>query len=828
MKKSIQCMWLLLLIGVLAMGLPGLFGPSVMAETGINEDPPPPVPPLTPEIYVWYGYNQTFGSFGNPQKQVAILGHVKNTTSLTYSLNGGDPIPLTIGPDQRRLQDPGDFVVELFDGELGAENWVGITAKNTDPISGLFSENSVAVKVNYQRSNRTLLPFHITTWPATGTMYSSAGTLHTVAQAVDGYWVKYGNNIRTAFLGYDRLLAIGDMSWQDYEVLAEIKTFDYDRVNCNPSLFCGEKSGSPGVGIVLRWQGHSDSPISGKQPMSGWLPLGAIGWYRWYPNPTDVPNGSLRIYHDESTSEYAPVSPMRFGIFYMYRMRVETLPDGRPQYSLKVWPKGTSEPGDWDVVSTGKVTDPRSGSVVLFAHHVDIEVGPISVTPLGEQPKAPIVSDDFNVCALDSNVWEFYSPVNQDLASATTSGAFIGNAQLNISVPGNLQDDHHPRPNANNAARLRQTVTNQNFQVEAKFDSGVNSRYQIQGIMIEETDPNNFMRIEFYSDGSNTYMYAAGMRGAGYETFLDDRIENNDTNPLYMRVYRKGDHWVLSYSNNGTTWSTTASFPHIINVNKIGLYAGNAFKPNAPAHVAVVDYFWDTASPIAPEDGRANSLNLSKVGNGQVAKNPDKSTYACGESVELTASSDLGWTFAGWSGSLTSSVNPATVVMNGPKNITGTFTENVYNLTINTAGSGTVNRSISDPYTHGDSVTLTANPQTGYRFVSWSGDLTGTTNPATITMDGNKIVTATFAPIGYVIYVQVDEGGTIQVNPEKLTYTFGEQVTLTAIPTPGWGFSTWAGDIVGTTNPMVVTVSEDLDLTAVFITNKVFLPMVIR
>jgi hypothetical protein len=41
-------------------------------------------------------------------------------------------------------------------------------------------------------------------------------------------------------------------------------------------------------------------------------------------------------------------------------------------------------------------------------------------------------------------------------------------------------------------------------------------------------------------------------------------------------------------------------------------------------------------------------------------------------------------------------------------------------------------------------VTLTANPGTGYHFVSWSGGL-GTVSPVAVTMDADKTVTATFA-----------------------------------------------------------------------------------
>jgi hypothetical protein len=41
-------------------------------------------------------------------------------------------------------------------------------------------------------------------------------------------------------------------------------------------------------------------------------------------------------------------------------------------------------------------------------------------------------------------------------------------------------------------------------------------------------------------------------------------------------------------------------------------------------------------------------------------------------------------------------------------------------------------------------VTLTATPASCYLFSSWSGNLTGTTNPATITMNANKSITANF------------------------------------------------------------------------------------
>ena len=65
--------------------------------------------------------------------------------------------------------------------------------------------------------------------------------------------------------------------------------------------------------------------------------------------------------------------------------------------------------------------------------------------------------------------------------------------------------------------------------------------------------------------------------------------------------------------------------------------------------------------------------------------------------------------------------------------------------TASPSAGGTIAKSPDAPsYTPGTVVTLTATPATGYTFTGWSGSLTGATNPATITMDADKTVTATF------------------------------------------------------------------------------------
>jgi uncharacterized repeat protein (TIGR02543 family) len=84
--------------------------------------------------------------------------------------------------------------------------------------------------------------------------------------------------------------------------------------------------------------------------------------------------------------------------------------------------------------------------------------------------------------------------------------------------------------------------------------------------------------------------------------------------------------------------------------------------------------------------------------------------------------------------------------MNGNRSVTAHFTQNQYSLTITIDGSGSVTKNPNKTtYTYGEVVTLTAIASSGWVFSSWTGDLTGSQNPKTITMNGNKAVTAHFA-----------------------------------------------------------------------------------
>ncbi len=170
--------------------------------------------------------------------------------------------------------------------------------------------------------------------------------------------------------------------------------------------------------------------------------------------------------------------------------------------------------------------------------------------------------------------------------------------------------------------------------------------------------------------------------------------------------------------------------------------------------------FWDDFTVEALAVPGPHTLTVTSTGSGTVSTDPDLAEYDHQTSVTLTATPDTGWEFIGWSGDLTGSDNPATVMIESDTTIEAMFVEQVeVTLTTTTEGSGTIT---IDPeqatYLAGDSVTVTATPDTGWRFTGWTGGLTGTTNPTTTTLTDNTTITATFEPLPDADLVEGFEG----------------------------------------------------------------------
>jgi len=323
-----------------------------------------------PVITVWYGHTQTFGTrdgrLNNPQTWANILGNVSpagDITSLSYTLNGGPPISLRIGPDDRRLAEPGDFNVQIDYSQLNhGNNTVIITA--VDDASA-----SSQLQVTVVRSENGAI------WtPGTYTFdWSTITKVTDLAQPIDGKWALVGAGVKSTIMDYDRLLGIGDMSWEDYTVTVPITVYSHEGTY-------GAPSGGPAIGIITRWNGHSQSNTE-EPPYTGWHELGALAWYRWRQPAPGVFTEGLELIGAHNWDLGKSAFPLEFGETYNFKLNIESSanPNQAAYYRFKVWPAAENEPAGWLIEKRGNPAEPDSGSLLLVAHHVDAVFGDVQV-----------------------------------------------------------------------------------------------------------------------------------------------------------------------------------------------------------------------------------------------------------------------------------------------------------------------------------------------------------------------------------------------------------------------------------------------------------------
>jgi|GEM_PF-1095312 len=69
----------------------------------------------------------------------------------------------------------------------------------------------------------------------------------------------------------------------------------------------------------------------------------------------------------------------------------------------------------------------------------------------------------------------------------------------------------------------------------------------------------------------------------------------------------------------------------------------------------------------------------------------------------------------------------------------------------------------------------------------------------------------------YKLSITINGSGSVTKNPDESEYTSGTTVELTAIPSSGWQFDQWNGDLSGTDNPKLILMDSDKNVTANFL-----------
>ncbi|WP_035734804.1 DUF1349 domain-containing protein, partial [Limnospira platensis] len=142
-------------------------------------------------------------------------------------------------------------------------------------------------------------------------------------------------------------------------------------------------------------------------------------------------------------------------------------------------------------------------------------------------------------------------------------------AYVELSVPGATDMWNRNR----SASRLMQPAQNQDFELEIKFAADPALDKQIQGILVEQDD-SNWVRFDVFKTNSGLALFAASTRNGGSRSMIRMGVQPGQAR--HLKVNREGDVWTLNYSPDGVSWTTAGSFTEALQVQQVGLFAGNA------------------------------------------------------------------------------------------------------------------------------------------------------------------------------------------------------------------------------------------------------------
>jgi len=205
-------------------------------------------------------------------------------------------------------------------------------------------------------------------------------------------------------------------------------------------------------------------------------------------------------------------------------------------------------------------------------------------------------------------------------------------------------------------------------------------------------------------------------------------------------------------------------------------------------------------------------VTITISGNGTTSIS--SGTYNEGQQISITASSENGNRFSNWSGDVSSTEETVSLTVNSNINISANF-EVIpsYTVTVNSGTGGSVSSS-GGTYQEGDTVTITATPNSGYTFNNWTGGIESSSNEITLTVNSDITITANFDAIQYTLTVNSGTGGT--VSSSGGTFNYGDTVTITATSNTGYYFNNWSGGLSSNDSEITVTVTSDLSLSASF------------
>ena len=198
------------------------------------------------------------------------------------------------------------------------------------------------------------------------------------------------------------------------------------------------------------------------------------------------------------------------------------------------------------------------------------------------------------------------------------------------------------------------------------------------------------------------------------------------------------------------------------------------------------------------------SLYYSAGTGGTIQGETTQEVLVNGSGTEVTAVPDEGYGFIKWSDGVTTATRTDTNITQH-LSVTAEFGRKI-TLSYSAGEGGTVQGETTQELIEGTAGTsVTAVPNEGWYFVSWTDGVDTPTRTDTPSYHGNSTVSfkATFAPYHTVKYIVYGEGGTIQGDTTQLVKPEETPTAVTAVPDEGYKLKGWYEDSVSDGNLLI-------------------------
>ena len=206
--------------------------------------------------------------------------------------------------------------------------------------------------------------------------------------------------------------------------------------------------------------------------------------------------------------------------------------------------------------------------------------------------------------------------------------------------------------------------------------------------------------------------------------------------------------------------------------------------------------------------------------------------YNAGTVVSVSAKSDFGYQFTGFSGALTGTMSPQNLTMNSASSVTANFSATTVNTTITTLPAGLAITVDGTNYTapqtfqwtagasHNIAVSspLSGGTGTQYAFASWSDS--GTQSHSITVPSSATTYTANFTT-QYQLTTLASPAADGGISPASGGwYNAGTVVSVSATANGGYQFTGFTGALTGATTPQNLTLNAAASVTANFATSS--------